>query len=73
MTECMFNYMTDITTIDINPLQTIEFTVQGHDLHALLYAYMDEILFRFSTDNYCIKKSEIIEFTRNPYSITIKA
>jgi len=47
MAPCMFNYMTDLTLITENPGSAIEFTVRGHDCKALLFNYMDELLFRF--------------------------
>jgi len=51
MAPCMFNYMTDLTLITENPGSAIEFTVRGHDCKALLFNYMDELLFRFCEFN----------------------
>jgi SHS2 domain-containing protein len=73
MIPCMFNYMTDLTTVEIDPIETIEFTVKGHDLQSLLFAYMDEFLFRFCTDSFCPVKVEIISFNRNNFEILLKA
>lgn len=49
MSKCMINYLTDANTVTIDPLCTTDIKVTGHDLQTLLYAYMDELLFRFST------------------------
>lgn len=53
MAPCMFNYMTDLSLVEADPAMTQEFQVGGHDLHTVLFAYMDEMLFRFCTGN-CI-------------------
>lgn len=62
MATCMLNYMTDVSLITIDSEETLELTVEGHDLHALLYNYMTELLFRFSTDSFCAVKVEITSF-----------
>lgn len=79
----MFNYMTDLSTVNINPNETRTVTVQGmlilptslatpnescfllyvlllaHDMESLLFKYMDEMLFKFCSDSFCVKKVEI--------------
>ena len=72
MAPCMFNYMTDLALVDIVDSQTIEFTVDGHDMDTLLFKYMDELLFRFCTDNFCCKVVEIIEFDKVNFKIVAK-
>jgi len=57
----MFNYMTDLTLITENPGSAIEFTVRGHDCKALLFNYMDELLFRFCTDSLCPKRVQVLD------------
>lgn len=65
MAPCMFNYVTDLTSLMINPEKTIEYSVTGHDLHTLLFAFMDEMLFRFCTDGFCCVRVEILNFQRS--------
>lgn len=40
---------------------TQEFDVEGHDLLALLYAYLDEFLYRFSVEGFVCKKATLLE------------
>jgi SHS2 domain-containing protein len=61
MAPCMFNYMTDLSDIVEDPSAMEEFTVKGHDLKSLLFAYMDEMLFRFCTDGLCIRRVEVLQ------------
>ena len=70
---CMFNYATDLSKVEIDPEETIEFTVSGHDMQSLLFKYLDEFLFRFCTDYFCCKKAQIIEFDREKFSIRLQA
>ena len=60
MAPCMFNYMTDLSLITEQPAAAVEFVVHGHDLKALLYNYMDELLFRFCTDGLCVKRVHVL-------------
>eukprot|EP01102_Stenamoeba_stenopodia_P006657 TRINITY_DN1841_c0_g2_i1.p1 TRINITY_DN1841_c0_g2~~TRINITY_DN1841_c0_g2_i1.p1 ORF type:complete len:115 (-),score=17.26 TRINITY_DN1841_c0_g2_i1:11-355(-) len=49
----MFDYMTEINAIEVDPnLEPLNVFVEGHDLESLLYAFMDEFLFQFSTEGY---------------------
>mmetsp|Transcript_1600 Transcript_1600/g.2549 ORF Transcript_1600/g.2549 Transcript_1600/m.2549 type:complete len:205 (+) Transcript_1600:18-632(+) len=73
MATCMFNYMTDLATVDINDERTITFTKTGHDIQSLLYNYMDELLYRFCTDSFCVKRVEITEFDEENFSLSVKA
>ena len=73
MAPCMFNYMTDLTTVEENPNSTIEFTVKGHDMQSLLFTYMDELLFRFCTDGFCCARVEILSFNRENFEINVRA
>lgn len=70
MSDCMFGYMTDITLVEVDdsinaPLGYHELQVKGHDMHSLLFAYMDELLYKFCTDGFVIKKVSITELKRN--------
>jgi len=72
MIPCMFNYMTDLTKIDIVPKHTIEFSVEAHDMESLLFRWMDEFLFRFCSDQFCCKKATIISFDREKFKIKVR-
>ena len=41
-------------------------------MHTLLFAFMDEFLFHFSTDGFCCKEAKIIQLDRKAFSITVK-
>jgi SHS2 domain-containing protein len=109
MAPCMFNYMTDLSTVVIDPAKAAEFTVkgngqdlisnfkqpcflskslrilsslivvhhyhitifsiEGHDMMSLLHKYMEELLFNFSTDNFCCVRVDIINFDRDTFEI----
>eukprot|EP01038_Epipyxis_sp_PR26KG_P010488 gene10488-14095_t len=69
MAPCMLNYMTDISNITSDPEESLELTVCGHDMQSLLYNYMNELLFKFSTDSFCTVKVDIKEFDRENFKI----
>lgn len=69
MAECMLNYMTDIKLIHEDPEETITMTVSGNDIQSLLYNYMNELLFKFITDNYCAVRVVINDFDREKFTI----
>ncbi|TMW56457.1 hypothetical protein Poli38472_006467 [Pythium oligandrum] len=66
---CMFHYITDIETVAIDPLQSIEVTVAGHDLESLLFAFMDEFLFRFAADRIVCKDIEFLHVDTQQFAI----
>jgi SHS2 domain-containing protein len=43
----------------------------GHDLKSLLFAYMEEFLFLYSTDGVCITNAEISDMDLGSYAITV--
>ena len=59
---CMFNYMTDLALVKEDPASSIAkevIEVKGHDMNSLLFNYMDEMLFRFSTDSFCTTRVKV--------------
>ncbi|XP_056412524.1 protein archease isoform X2 [Hyla sarda] len=50
----MFGYMTDIETVE--PLDTVEVQIEGHDMMSLLYNFLDAWLYKFSADQYFIPR-----------------
>lgn len=61
---CMLNYMTDLSKVDVDPALTQTFEVEGHDLSSLLFAWLDEFLFRFSSEAFVCKTATILAFER---------
>ena len=62
MAPCMFNYMTDLALVKEDPGFSSEnevIEVKGHDMNSLLFNYMDELLFRFSTDSFCTTRVKV--------------
>ena len=61
MAPCMFNYMTDLALVKEDPTSSAEevIEVKGHDMNNLLFNYMDELLFRFSTDSFCTTRVKV--------------
>jgi len=73
MAPCMFNYMTDLSLVEPDDAMTTEFSVSGHDMHTLLFAYMDELLFRFCTDQFCVTAVQVLELDRQAFSLRVRA
>eukprot|EP01032_Pedospumella_encystans_P014201 gene14201-16326_t len=69
MAPCMMNYMTDLTLVNIDPGEPTDITIEAHDLQSLLYNFMNEILFKFSSDSFCTVKADITEFDENTFSL----
>jgi SHS2 domain-containing protein len=63
----MFGYMTDLDTVDVEDQCEVE--VEGHDLDSLLFNFLDEFLFVFSTELIVSKEVEIVEFDRENFKI----
>ena len=63
---CMFGYMTSLKSISINSAQSLEFgsniVGEGHDLHSLIYSFLDEWLYNFHDTNFVPKEVTISEF-----------
>lgn len=70
MATCMLNYMTDIKLIPEDPSESITITVSGTDLQALLYNYMQELLFKFIVDSFCAVRATITSFDKEHCTLT---
>jgi SHS2 domain-containing protein len=69
----MFDYITEIETIDIDESMSSEIAVSGHDLDSLLYNFLDELLFNFCADPFLVcREVKITSFDRVSFSITAK-
>ena len=67
----MFNYMTPLEGIEIQagPGGERRYRAEGHDLQSLMYHWLDELLFSFSTDFFVPKALEITLFDREKWQI----
>ena len=69
LTLCMFGYITSLDSISINNTQSIEYGLdiigEGHDMHSLIYSYVDEWLFNFHDTGFIPKQVEISELQRS--------
>ena len=69
LTLCMFGYITSLDSISINSSQSIEHGLdivgEGHDMHSLIYSYLDEWLFNFHDTGFIPKQVEISELQRS--------
>jgi len=69
----MCDYVTDLSTVDIDPARTLEVEVKGHDMSSLLFAFMDEFLFHFSAELFAVKDISIVSFDRETFTIRARA
>ncbi|EGD80736.1 archease [Salpingoeca rosetta] len=69
----MFGYMTELDKVDIDTEKTSELEVSGTDLLSLLFALLDEFLFRFSAEDFLVcKRVEIVEFDTTNWKIRVR-
>lgn len=68
LVTCMFGYMTDIHSIRIDEETSSrvakDVVAQGHDLHSLIFSFLDEWLFVFHDTGFLVKELEIISMDR---------
>jgi len=70
----MFGYMTDIESVQIDPKKEPHCaSVKGEDIYSLLYQFLEELLFIFSTEFYIFRKVTITDFNEKDFSISFKA
>lgn len=75
----MYNYMSEAEFVAIDPESTFEIEVEGklllfiqilgHDLESLLYNYMNEFLYHFSTEFIICKDISILDFDEENFKI----
>eukprot|EP01084_Bolivina_argentea_P279406 477666_1 len=64
----MFGYMTELESIDY--IKSFEINAKGHDLHSLLFHFLDEFLVAFGCENYLLFRDiEIVQFDIKNFSI----
>eukprot|EP00878_Enallax_costatus_P008424 GHUV01008805.1.p1 GENE.GHUV01008805.1~~GHUV01008805.1.p1 ORF type:complete len:228 (+),score=74.02 GHUV01008805.1:1157-1840(+) len=66
----MFNYMTPVDALCVDDACTRDFSASGHDLHSLLFAYLDELLFVYSTEYIMMKHIHITTMDTEEHTIT---
>ena len=64
----MFNYMTPLSGIARGP-ERRSYRMEAHDLKSLLFAYLDELLFTFSTEMFVPKAVTISKLDRAGWKI----
>lgn len=69
MGPCFGNYVTDLTKVEIDERENIDIEVSGHDLQSLLYNYMNEMLFKFTSDYFCICQVKIHKFDLEKFTL----
>ena len=69
LAPCMFNYMTDISRVCEEPSQALKISVSGHDWHTLVFAYLDELLFRFCSEGFCCARVTIEMLDRERFAL----
>lgn len=57
----MYNYMTPLSGIAINPSIDRTFAAEGHDMQSLVFNFLDELLFIFSTEFFTCKELTVTE------------
>lgn len=71
---CMFGYMTSLDTIIINDAHSsdhgLDITAQGHDMHSLIFSFLDEWLFNFHDTGFIPKEVTIKNYSRDVWRIS---
>eukprot|EP01112_Ceratiomyxa_fruticulosa_P020236 TRINITY_DN6843_c0_g1_i1.p1 TRINITY_DN6843_c0_g1~~TRINITY_DN6843_c0_g1_i1.p1 ORF type:complete len:149 (-),score=20.44 TRINITY_DN6843_c0_g1_i1:192-638(-) len=68
----MFNYMVELDSVSSKENIDREIEVEGHDMNSLLFAFLDEWLFVFSTEFLVCTEIKILEFDRTNWKIRCK-
>jgi SHS2 domain-containing protein len=68
----MFNYMTPLDDIDPSHGDTRTYEAEGHDLQSLLYHFLDELLFSFSTDFFVPAAIQVESLDRDTWRIVAR-
>ena len=70
---CMFGYITSLDSVSIDEAQSSDngnnLIAQGHDLHSLIYSYLDEWLFNFHDTGFIPKEIDVSELSRDVWRI----
>ena len=70
----MFGYMTSLPSISIDARTSDEVAshvvARGHDLHSMVFAFLDEWLFVFHDTGFVAREVEVVHFDRDGWQIT---
>ena len=72
--KALFATMTDLSTV--RPEVEVEVQVEGHDLKALLYNWLEELLVKFDTEGLLLSDFEVLEISGGdgePYRLRARA
>ncbi|KAL7535333.1 hypothetical protein ACHAWF_005143, partial [Thalassiosira exigua] len=65
---CMFGYVTSLGSIEVDEAQSAahgtDLTAEGHDLHSLVYSFLDEWLYNFHDSGFVPREVEVSELVR---------
>lgn len=67
----MFNVMTDIGKVEIDPSLKREIQVKGHDAMSLLFALLDEFLFLFHAEGLVVRKATVALINRESWTVSV--
>ncbi|WIA39794.1 hypothetical protein OEZ86_005848 [Tetradesmus obliquus] len=66
----MFNYMTPIDDLQVHQACSRDVSVSGHDLQSLLFAFLDELLFIYSTEYIMMKFIAVTSLDTEDFTVT---
>mmetsp|Transcript_36861 Transcript_36861/g.51192 ORF Transcript_36861/g.51192 Transcript_36861/m.51192 type:complete len:213 (+) Transcript_36861:273-911(+) len=66
----MFNYMTPLSGVSVDETLTRSYTVQAHDMQSLVFAFLDELLFVFSTELLVCREIKVSTIDRSSWTVT---
>mmetsp|Transcript_89671 Transcript_89671/g.239636 ORF Transcript_89671/g.239636 Transcript_89671/m.239636 type:complete len:256 (+) Transcript_89671:5-772(+) len=66
MVVCMFSYITELEKVE-ELGEPIIVEVSGHDMESLVYALLDEFLFRFSVDGFVVRRVQLLQLDRQGF------
>lgn len=66
----LFNYMVPLQCVEVDESLTRSIAVGGQDLESLLFAFLDELLFVFSTELLVFKHIQIDQMSHSDWCIT---
>ena len=65
--QAMFGYMTQLERVSCTHTREVE--VEGHDMLSLLYTFLDELLYGFCADEFCVRDCHISTFDTQRFRI----
>jgi len=68
LARAMFHYMSDIRAVTPDPACQRTLTIQGHDRHTMVFRFLDELLFLFSTEGVICSSVTVERISQVPSS-----